>query len=438
MRVTGMSGYNYYQYLNALGSSRLGSVLGSNSYQAVQPVDRVSSKTSTYGSDLQSFLKGYQKELLSLESAASKLKTSSSKNVFTDYKAASTDSNVAEVTGLYRLNSTTDIDLKVQSLAQAQQNTSRSSYAMEEVEAGADINLDITGAGGGQLNVSVSSVNANGTAKTYNQMYQEAAKQINAESDLGVKASVVNKEGKVSLVLTAAKMGEDNGFTVSGKAGAAEGIETASTLAQDAVYSVTEYGQTQTFKSSSNTVDLNFSGIQANLKGVGESKIYTGVDEDDVVSAVQDLVDGYNSVQSLLSDNADRGVGAAAHKKSFGLGMASEKELNAIGISYNKEGKLVLDKDALKEALEKDYEGTKSIIGGQFGIAETTGARAERALSEPVQRIASNDLSNLTNQVGSNQYSSNSTFQYFSTFARSGAYNLGNYYAVGMLMNTLV
>ena len=360
--------------------------------------------------------------------------------MFNDYRVASTNSKVAEVSGTHSLKGDTDISLNVQSLAQTQQNTSAAQVGAEEVSSGDDMNFEIMISDGKRVSVSIGSTNEDGTAKTYHQMYQEAAQSINAQAGSSVKASVANVEGKVSLVLTSGKEGEAGGFSVSGETGAAAGVERASVLAQDAVYSVTENGITTEFQSASNRISLDYGRIEAQLKGTGESRIYTGIDEDEVVSAVKDLVNGYNSVQSLLQGNSDRGTGAAAHAQAFGRGMADEKTLAAIGISYNKNGKLLLDENELREALETDFDGTKSIIGGQFGIAEKVAARADAALSDSVQRIVSNDLKGTAEKgttASQKQDYDRSGYQYFYNFVKSSPYNLGNYYAVGMLLNTL-
>ena len=122
--------------------------------------------------------------------------------------------------------------------------------------------------------------------------------------------------------------------------------------------------------------------------------------------------------------------------------MAHEKTLKAVGISTNKAGDLVLDKEKLQEALQKDYEGTMDILGGQFGLAENAAQKADRALSDSVQRIVSNDLGGKTSSGGSGSSAGGNTgitgnqYTYFANFAASGAYNLTNYYAVGMLLNT--
>mgnify|MGYP006883341023 CR=1 FL=1 len=449
MAISEISSYNYQTELmlnrlrwsNSQNTTASSTTTGSSTDKTTGSTS--SSSTSAYSS-VSSFLTSYQKDLLGLESAAAKLQATNSKNVFTDYKAASTDESVATVKGNWRLNGDTEISLNVQSLAQAQKNMSDSHYSQEKVEAGADMNLKITGSLGIAADISVSSTNQDGSVKTYNQMYQDAAKEINANSYLGVRATVENVDGKVSLVLTAKNTGENAGFMVEGEEGAAGGIQSAVLNAQDAVYTVTEAGNTQTFHSSTNKITLDYGRIDAQLKGTGESIVYTGVDEDDVVSAVKDLMDSYNSVTSMLSANSGRGTGVASHLESFKRGMADEKTLAAIGITFDKNGKMKLDEDALKEALETDYEWTKNIISGQYGIAEKAASKADKALSDSVQNIVDKDLST-TDKSDSNSSSSalsanginSSSFQYFASFARGGAFNLSNYYAVGMLFNTL-
>ncbi len=155
-------------------------------------------------------------------------------------------------------------------------------------------------------------------------------------------------------------------------------------------------------------------------------------DLDDIVSAVGEFIDSYNSVTSLLGDNADRGAGTASHLGSFTRGVASDSALEMLGISYDKDGKMVLDSEALKTALEEDYDTAASLIGGQYGFAERASMKAEHALQDSVQRIVSNDLNSLIN---STQSYSNISYTY--NFNKAGAYNLSNMYAVGLFVNTL-
>lgn len=437
MSIYGISGSNYggYGYTSSINNLlQLSTLKSTSSYSAIQAASKVtstSSQTSAYA-DVTSFLKEYQSELTGLESAAAKLQTSSRGNVFSELGVASSDDSVATAKKSWQIMPGTDIDLEVHATAQAQKNVSEAHYATELAEE--DMEFEIVGAKGVQK-ISISSTNDNGTKKTYNQMYQEAARTINGSSS-DVLATVEKSNGKVSLALTGKSTGEANGFIVSGKTGAAAGLESVVNEAQDAVYSVTQYGMTETFSSDTNKISLDYGRIDVELKKEGTTNIYSGVDTDKITNAVQDLVDSYNSVVSLLEKNSDRGNGTAAHLSSFQRGMGAEKTMAAVGITKDKDGSLVLDKDKLLEALEKDYEGTMDILGGQFGLAENAAQKADRALSDPVQRIVSNQLSS-SSSGSSNSSASDATNQYtyFANFAARGAYNLVNYYSVGMLFN---
>lgn len=443
MAISGISGRGYgYGYSSTINNLlQLSSLKTTSSYNMIQAANKVNSttsKTSAYA-DLTSFLKDYQSELTGLESAAAKLQLSSRSSVFTELEAGSTDESVATAKKTWRLEAGTDIDLEVHSIAQAQKNASTAQYAGELAEE--DMEFEIVGAKGTQK-VSISSTNANGTKKTYNQMYQEAARSINQDSSAGVRATVENDNGKVSLVLNGKGTGASNGFTITGKTGAAAGLESTINEAQDAVYTVTQDGYSQTLSSETNSINIGYGRIDVELKKEGSTNIFSGVDTDDITSAVQDLVDSYNAVTNMLEENAGRGNGAAAHLASFQRGMGAEKTLAAVGITTNKEGDLVLDKEKLLEALEKDYNGTVDILGGQFGLAENASQKADRALSDSVQRIVSNQLSGGSSSGSTSGASSGSgydtsSYTYFAKFASSGAYNLANYYAVGMLFSTL-
>ena len=92
----------------------------------------------------------------------------------------------------------------------------------------------------------------------------------------------------------------------------------------------------------------------------------------------------------------------------------------------------------------------KDVLGGQFGMAERAGEKATTILDMSVNEIM--DIEEVSDTyTGSNSSSSSSgstssassksamsdSFRQFATFAKSGAYNLSNYYAVSML-NILV
>ena len=123
-----------------------------------------------------------------------------------------------------------------------------------------------------------------------------------------------------------------------------------------------------------------------------------------------------------------------------------------MGISYNTDGTLKLDEDAFRENLQKDPSFTKELVGGQYGLAERVGSKATKVLDSSVDKIVggngSTNSSESTSKTPSNSAASSTTFpgskgnmsdsfMQFASFARGGAYNLSNYYAVSML-NILV
>lgn len=444
MSISGISGGGYgYGYTSSINSLlQLSSLKTTASYSAVTAASKVSStssNTSAYSS-VTSFLKEYQSELTGLEAAAAKLQTSKSGNVFTELEAGTTDESVASVKRSWRLEAGMDVNLDVHSVAQSQRNVSTANYAADLADE--DMEFEIAGPGGNQT-VSISSTNANGTKKTYKQMYEEAAKAVNANSKTGVKASVENENGKVSLVLTGKDTGEANSFSVYGKTGAAAGLEYIDRAASDASYTVTQNGYSQSYTSSTNKVSIAYGRVDVELKKEGSANIYSGVDTDKIADAVQDMVDSYNSVTKLLQNNSGRGAGTAAHLSSFQRGMANEKTLAYLGITTNKSGDLVLDKERLAEAMKEDYDFVVDTLGGQFGLAEKAAQKADQALSDSVQRIVSNDLGGKTssssalNSGANSAASSGNAYTQFANFVSGGAYNLVNYYAVGMLLNTM-
>lgn len=171
---------------------------------------------------------------------------------------------------------------------------------------------------------------------------------------------------------------------------------------------------------------------------------------DDIVSAFKDLTSKYNSTMSFLSNNQERGSGIQAQMESLKRMMPNEKTLSAMGMGYDKNGKVTFDEKAFRENWEKDPEQIKNLTGGQFGFAERVGNKATAILDSSVDKIigsdgttaengkhsaTSTDTNTTTNFTKSSTMSD--SFMQFANFAKSGAFNLSNYYTVGML-NMLV
>lgn len=408
-------------------SSRIG--------QAVSPISRVPRvKTSSVNyTDTLKFVQNYGKGMSDVKLSAAKLQSGNASNVFSSVDMKSSDSSVARVDKTFRPKEGTEIGLEVQSLAAAQQNRSQAVDGGQKAEDGSSMNFQITSSNGRSVQVNVSDTAADGTKRTNEQMYQDAAQQINSRRNLGVKASVANEDGKISLVLSSEKTGESNGFTVQGETGAASGIQNVAAEGQNARYTVTQNGQTTSRTSESNKISLDYGRIDATLTGTGSAQIKAGADTDKIVSAVKDMVNQYNEATDLLKSNAGRGRGTQAQYESFSRPVASDSTLKAVGIRYDKSGRMQVDESALKEALSKDFEGTKEIIGGQFGIADKIAQKADSAMATSSGRLVDQDVSARMDRSQENTFSS---FRFLSNFAGSGPYSLGNYYTVGLMLNT--
>lgn len=168
---------------------------------------------------------------------------------------------------------------------------------------------------------------------------------------------------------------------------------------------------------------------------------------DDIVAAAQDFAKKYNDTVSYLSSNASRSSNLAAQLESFKRAIGNEKGLKAIGMKVDTNGKLQVDEKAMKEALGKYYGTVKEALGGQYSVADRVGSKASAVLDSPVDKIVggSTDASGETTKT-ENSSSSDTTASYakksssmsdsfmqFANFAKGGAFNLTNYYAVSML-----
>lgn len=441
MRVSGNNSYNYenmYQMMRTLQASQTARASRMNQGQAVAPINRVprvsSGSNAVQYSDTLKYVQSYGTGMADVKLSASRLQSGNRSGVFAGVSMQSSDNSVAKVDRAFRPRQGTDIGIEVQSLAQAQQNRSQAVAAGERASADSSMDFEVTGAGGRGLRVNVSNTTAEGTQKTNEQMLNEAAQQINSSRGLGVQASVLKEDGKVSLVMSAEKTGESSRFAVQGNMGAAAGAEEAVTQGQNAQYTVTQNGRSTNRESESNQISLDYGRIEATLTGTGSSQVRAGTDTDEVVSAVKDLVDSYNSATDLLRANSDRGQGTRRQYESFSRDIADEKTLKAVGLSYDKSGRLQMDETALRKALNDDFEGTREILGGQNGIADRAAQRADSATAASSGSLVDQDISTRTDRSQESVFSS---FRYLANFAGSGPYSLGNYYTVGLMLNTL-
>lgn len=428
----GSSNSNFFSYQQAISQVRLQRALEKNpTYQKYQ--QQVESyQTNAYKDRYQSssfdFLRDYNSTMSNVMQSANALRTSNSTGVMNKLAPTSSDASVADVSQRYTLRQEKDMSLEVTQLAAAQQNNSQGVKGSETAQQ--DMAFTISGARG-RYDINVSATREDGTAKTNNEMLREAASAIN-KSDAGLLATVKQEDGKTVLSLQSRSTGTKAAFEVTGQLGAAEGLQNVATEAANAQYSVTINGKTNNYTSQSNNVQLDAGRIQAELKDAGTTVISVRPDTEKIVSAVSDLLNSYNKAVDFLGDNVDHGKGTANQLQSFERALASDQTLKKLGISVDKEGQLVLDKEVLTKSLREEPNLTKDLLSGSNGLAQKLYDRGVGAMNTNSASLISNDIQAI------NQDMFMDPFQSMNMYSRSGAYTANNYAALGLMINYLI
>lgn len=177
--------------------------------------------------------------------------------------------------------------------------------------------------------------------------------------------------------------------------------------------------------------------------------------KEDIVTAMNDFADKYNKTLSFLESNESRSATVSSQLSSMKSAVMTNNALKTVGMGMDVYGKIHVDEKELNKALDETYVHVKETMGGQFGIAERVGSKATSVLDSSVDRVLGNsksssgstDSTDGTGKSSSSGSKSKSSaldsasmpdsLTSFYNFARSGAFNLSNYYAVGMLLNTV-
>ena len=115
-----------------------------------------------------------------------------------------------------------------------------------------------------------------------------------------------------------------------------------------------------------------------------------------------------------------------------------------LGITVNKDETLSFSESKFQANMQKNPNLSKELISGMGGIADRMFNKANSAMN-----VSSSSLLNGSSQKsfsGTSASSSSSSLESMATnpysvmgmFSKGGAYNMSNYYAVGMMMNYLI
>jgi flagellar capping protein FliD len=153
---------------------------------------------------------------------------------------------------------------------------------------------------------------------------------------------------------------------------------------------------------------------------------------------MQDLVDAYNSTIKFLSSNENRGVGVLQQMKRMIQPPVSESSMAMIGLSVKADGTLSFDQNVFNKAMD----ASPSLMGSiTERVASGIKQDAQRGLDAPsASLVGSAAKQQQQNLFGSSAFSSSQmdSISMMSMYNRLGAYNMSNFYAVGMMMNMFV
>ena len=255
---------------------------------------------------------------------------------------------------------------------------------------------------------------------------KDLQQEIN-NANIGINASIIYDGSKYMMMLASKETGAANSFEVTGILQTALDFKTLSGQeAQDAKLSINGINIT----SSSNTVKDAIEGVTLNLKGVTESgqpvKLDIGVDSDSIVSSIKDIIAAYNSVSSYITaqftyNETSKSAGALSGDSTLRLVQSrlqsivtasvpeggGYKTMGSLGITFSKEGLLVLDEAKLKEALSNDINGAAAFFLGSDDTAGSTSGMltklgdALKGLTDPLSNPVKSAMDGVNNSIKS-------------------------------------
>ncbi len=412
----------YFQGANRINSLRLHNALFGNQIKGPSDFSSVSKHRYTQKKPLSSaekaFIKSYKREMQGIIDASENFGQNGSNRT-----ALSDNSMVASADGRLELSSD-KYTIDVKSTAKEQINTSAAiSASRVENFKGGELVIE-NESGKHRFHTSVFN---KGTGKD---ILQSLADDIN-DSKIGITASLVEKDGRVSLRLKGEE-GAKNAFTVSGKAADELSLANSSQSASDAQFEVSLNGEKlQDVKSSKNVVELS-DRLSIKLKGVG-----TAVISSDRSSAAarldmtQQLIDKFNGALKFLNDNADKGIGVLHQMKRMIIPPVSERSLELVGIKVEKDGRFTLDKDVFLKKAESSPE-TVNYVLDKFSSKLHSDAKIGMRESE---RDLLSERNNPYNINSPNYYGIENMMKIYN---RGGALALKNYGTIGYMMNSFI
>lgn len=243
------------------------------------------------------------------------------------------------------------------------------------------------------------------------------ARAINgADANPGVTASLVRSGGEVRLMLSSDNSGAQNTITLSGDVPDSMTAANTRTIsaAKDSIAWLGDPASGIQLVNSTNTLTGVIDGVTLELnqaQKVGDTplRINVGVDTSETEAQVKAFLDAYNTLQGVLSKLT--AAGSSGSERGAFAGDASitglRRELNEMlrsslnnmditqfGLSADKDGKLTLDSDKLKEKLTDDPGQLNAFFNGNNGLLRKMDKSLDRLLSVTSGDIKSREETN--------------------------------------------
>ena len=224
---------------------------------------------------------------------------------------------------------------------------------------------------------------------------QDVARAINRAPDNNqVSASIVNVDDgqggtQARLMLTSLETGTANEINIAVTEGSQPGLSFLNNMdesrsAEDAVIKVNGLTATR----SSNEIGDVIQGVTLNLTQADEgvaTTITVGTDREAIEKNVQSFVDAYNKVQGALrdmtskddsvlrSDSTVRMLSSqlrSISSSTVDTGDPQASLLAQVGVSVDRDGRMSLDKSALSEQLDRNFNSVADLFASEEGVAK--------------------------------------------------------------------
>ncbi len=320
-----------------------------------RPIKKLEVQTSQTRSKI-SALGDLKSAIYKLESAARDL---AKPQTLARFSATSSNESVldAEVSTLDTIENHT---IRVDQLATTHRLASQTTYAAADTVVGA-----------GTYHYEVGGEGFDVTLEAGKDTLTDLKNAINrSAANTGLSASIIKVDDGYKFVLSAQKSGTSNIIT-------ADGSWDEISAAQDATLFIDGIET----HPSSNTLKDVIPGITLNLKSTGETELTTSADIDTMAESMEAFATAYNDLRDtiekldagkLKGEGVSLSIESAIRNRFFGEYESSEGEMSSVfefGLTFDKEGRLNLDKSRFQDAVDSNFFGLHNFFTGEDGFS---------------------------------------------------------------------